>query len=174
MGGGIFSIGPFAFGETDANGHAFDLRRYVAPSRSGKYQLQLLYHNEIDLAAEPDMTGLIVAKSQPIDLLIHVPAKNKGLDPGVQALIAILSASAILTLATVIGNRWRRPATESPLSPHPVISRRDITWIGVLLTVALGVWLDDRQWINKIASLTPDANASWSIALDAPEERTGS
>jgi len=169
-GGGTASIGPFAFGQTDADGHAFDLRRYVAPARSGKYQLQLIYHNELDISDEPDLSGLIVTKSQPIAVQIQVP-EEKGLRPGLQALIAILAASAALTLATVIGNRLHSPRDNAAPGPRNMISRRDIFWNCLLAAVAVGAWQGDRYWSEKIASLQPDAQASWSLAF--PKTRAG-
>jgi hypothetical protein len=164
IGGGIASVGPFAFGETDADGHAFDLRRYVAPDRSGRYQLQFVFHNELDLASEPDLAGLIVTKSQPIDVLIQVPVQNK-LRPGVQALIAILAAAFALTLITTLSNRWQ--------TGKMAIARRDIIWNCVLLAVALGAWQGDRYWQAKIASLQDDSKAKWSLVLAAAEDRNG-
>ena len=152
IGGGIASLGPFAFGETDPDGHAFDLRRYVAPARSGKYHLQFFYHNERDLASDPDMTGLIVTKSNPLDVIIAVPARHRGLPPGVQSLLAILAAIALLAIVTAIANRK--------------LSSRDLIWCCLMVAVALGVWLGSRYWANQIAMLTPDADSSWSISLD--------
>jgi hypothetical protein len=151
IGGGLASLGPFAFGETDPDGHAFDLRRYVAPARSGKYRLQLFYHNELDLAAEPDMTGLIVTKSDPLDVTITVPARNSWLSPGGQSLLAILAAATLLAGITMIGNRK--------------LSMRDIIWTCLLVAVAVGVWQGGRYWDHRIAALSPDADSSWSISL---------
>jgi hypothetical protein len=173
IGGGIASLGPFAYGENDADGHGFDLRRYVAPPRSGRYQLQLVYHNERDLASEPDLSGLIVTRSKPIPVTIHVPSPpNNGLRPGVQSLIAILAATATLSLATVIANRWRGPPAASTIEPtrwpRALLPRRDFVWIGLMIAVAIGAAQGDRYWINQIAILTPDANAIWSIEIDAP------
>lgn len=169
IGGGMASLGPFGFGESDKEGHAFDLRRHVAPDRSGRYQLQLLYHNELDIADEPDLAGLIVTKSEPVEVLISVPAKGNAVGPGLRAMLAILAASAVLTLAVAINNRTQRPPAGSQPSPRTLISRRDLIWNCLLAAVALGVWFDDRYWTDKIASLTPDAEASWSIAIKTPE-----
>jgi hypothetical protein len=160
LGGGIASLGPFEFGATDQEGHAIALRRYVAPTRSGKYKLQLVYHNEVDIASDPDLDGLIVTRSEPIDVVIRVPASGAALRPGFQAMIAILAASALLTAAIVASNRQRSPPT--------VLAVRDIVWICLLIAVAVGVWMDDRYWTQRIGDLTPDADASWSIAIDGP------
>jgi hypothetical protein len=157
MGGGIASLGPFEFGASDQDGHAFDLRRYVAPTRSGKYQLQLVYHNEVDIASDPDLDGLIVTRSEPIDVVIRVPANGRRLSPGFQSLLAVLAASALLTAAIVASNRRRSPPT--------VLALRDMAWLCLLIAVAIGVWLDDRYWTQRIGDLTPDADASWSIGL---------
>jgi hypothetical protein len=46
--------------------------------------------------------------------------------------------------------------------------RRDLAWIGLLITVAIGAWLDDRDWHSKIARLKPDADSSWSISPAQP------
>jgi hypothetical protein len=159
IGGGIASLGPFEFGAVDADGHAFDLRRYVAPARSGKYRLQLFYHNQLNLADEPDMTGLIVMKSKPLDVVISVPARNKGLSPGLQTLLAIAAAAALLAGISYVANKK--------------LSIRDIVWACLLVAVALGVWLDGRYWENQIARLSPDADSSWSIALVQPPAPAG-
>ena len=159
IGGGIASIGPFEFGATDSDGHAFDLRRYVAPDRSGKYRLQLFYHNELDLAGEPDMTGLIVTKSNPLDVTISVPAKKKLLSPGLQSLLAILAAAVLLAAVTFVANKK--------------LSIRDTVWACLLIAVALGVWLDGRYWDHQVARRTPDADSSWSIALRPSSQQAG-
>jgi hypothetical protein len=158
IGGGIASLGPFAFGETDLDGHSFDLRRYVAPSRSGRYRLQLFYHNELNLADEPDMTGLIVTKSDPLDVIITVPARA-GLPAGVQSLLAILAAAGLLAAITAIANKK--------------LSIRDIVWTCLLVAVAIGVWQGGRYWDNRIAMLSPDADSSWSISLSDPIQNNG-
>lgn len=95
-----------------------------------------------------------------------VSAQDKLLAPGLQALLAILATSAVLTLAIVISNRCRIPPPESQQSPCTLISRRDIVWNCPLVAVTLGVWFDDRYWTDKIASLTPNAIVSWSFSLD--------
>jgi hypothetical protein len=159
IGGGIASIGPFAFGEVDENRHAFDLRRYVAPPRSGNYRLQLFYHNELNLADEPDLTGLIVTKSEPLDVMISVPARNRGLAPGVQSLLAILVAAGLLAAITAIANKR--------------LSIRDIVWTCLIVAVAIGVWQGGRYWDNRIAMLSPDADSSWSISTSDPIQNNG-
>jgi hypothetical protein len=157
-GGGLATVGPFAYGQVDRDGHAFDLRRYVAPSHSGKYQLQLLYHNEFSLANEPDVSGLIVTKSEPIKVIIHVPERLSDGPSGMQTFFVIVAAAGLLTAAAALGNRRR--------SSQSLISRRNLVWLILLAAVALGVWLDDLYCDRQLADLDSDADAHWTIRID--------
>ena len=49
-GGGVYTFGPLQFGETGHRFNFFDLRKYVAPPPSGKYSLQVLYHDRHSIA----------------------------------------------------------------------------------------------------------------------------
>ena len=155
-GGGIFSFGPLSIGESGGQEVRFDLRRYVSPPKSGKYQLQVLYHNSYRIADEPDHTGLIVMKSQPIAVWVDNPASERRwvFGPELVPMLAIAVAGAGLAgAARVRGKR---------------LARRDLVWAGLITCVVFSFWLDHCHQLQRIADLQPDAEAQWSIRLTPP------
>jgi hypothetical protein len=152
MGGGVSSFGPLQHVKTD-HGSRFDLRRYVAPPRPGKYQLQLLYHNSYRIADEPDLSGLIVMKSQPIAVTVENPAYEKQWVFGRELVPMLAIAAAGVGLAFAGRVRGKR------------LSRRDLVWAVLICGVAFSFWLDHCRQLQQIADLQPDAEAKWSIRL---------
>jgi hypothetical protein len=156
MGGGLGSIGPFQYGEKSRWNYAFDLRHYVSPPPSGKYQLQVLYHNSLGIAHERDCSGLIVVKSEPVSVVASNREVRISKKPWIEIPVplAILAACVVMTLASSVGR-------------FPGIRRRDFCWGVLVLAVALGMWLDDRQRLSLIRrwNQQPDAAADWSIRL---------
>jgi hypothetical protein len=162
-GGGVSTVGPLKFGQTGRRVNLFDLRQYVAPPPSGRYQLQALYHNGIDIADERDVSGLIVSKSEPIAVIVDNPAppfarQRRGES---WAPLAVLAGGMVLTLmaaASRLSSRWNVNRAVS-------VSRRDLWWAAAMMAVALGLWLDHRFQEYRITDLRPDAHAEWSIRL---------
>ena len=172
IGGGVAGIGPLPFGKQGNRLNVFDVRRYVSPPRSGRYQLQLLYHNQIDIASEPDLTGLIVSKSEPIWVTVHNPD-----DPGSRRwmvsphpALAILAAGGILIAMSIFRPaRSRSQATDQPAVAQQ-IGRRDLAWMAVIVSIAIAFWFDSLYQASRIHRLIPDADARWTIE---PTERPG-
>lgn len=179
MGGGIGGVGPLEYGKTGDWTNVFDLRRYVAPPRSGKYQLQVFYHNEVSIAGEQDLTGLIVSKSEPIWVTVHnqdeAEARHWPLRP--HPALAILAACGLLIASSLI-----RPAspsraqTDSNADAQPTasrslrIARRDLCWGVLIVVVALGFWLDHRRQERRFERSHEDAKAMWTItSADSPQ-----
>jgi hypothetical protein len=171
MGGGLCQVGPLRCGDAEGP-FALDLRRYVAPPRSGKYQLQVLYHNQRSIASEQDLTGLIVSKSEPIWVTVHnldeAESRQLGMRP--HPALAILAACALLFASSLL-----RPASPSQpqregyadakqtVSTRLKISRRDWCWSVLIVAVALGFWIDHQRQEKRIARTYEDAKARWTI-----------
>src|SRR5262249_23633274 len=129
--GGLIWEGPLPYGEPGNRSNFFDLRTYIAQPPSGKFQLQAFYHNSVFIADERDVSGLIVAKSAPIAVIVDNPpphiAERRRWDA--REPLTILAAGAFLS---VISMRSSRPLA---------MARRDLCW-GVLIGVlAAAMWL---------------------------------
>jgi len=153
LGGGFMESGPLAFGETSGSFSEFDLRKYFAPPASGKYQLQILRHNQQFIASGAELAGLIVQKSEPIEIAVTNPnnPRRLRLPAGFGFLMAMLGAGGLLT-ATL-----RRRGQS--------VTRRDIAWCSLIVLVALAAYAECQYQTGRIVELLPDAQADWSISL---------
>jgi len=152
-GGGVYAVGPLRHSTASDHAYGFDLRTYLAPPTSGHYQLQVFYHNEQCIADEPDLTGLVVAKSDPVAVIVHNPA-DRLLSSKILAPAAVMALAGAL-LAFSIG-RARR------------IGWRDWLWFATLVAISIGFWMDERRQFRALAALLPDQFAEWSITADEP------
>lgn len=118
-GGGVYSRSHLAFGERGDRVNVLDMSEYVTPPRPGKYQLQVLYHNQIAIVHREDLSGLIVSKSEPVTLIIE-PVKihlTKSEDEEIRALIAKIDATPPLKIVAGKYGEWAHHFV-SPESPH--------------------------------------------------------
>ncbi len=161
MGGGLGTFAPLKHGNTGTRVNFFELPKYVAPPPSGRYQLQAFYHNDIGIASERDISQLIVSKSEPLSVVVHNPTPRS--DPQRRSdsrrPLTVLAGCAVLIMVSVI-SRMRR--SDRKLLP---ISRRDSIWCVLLVSIAIGMWLDQRRQSKLIFDVRPDAAAEWSIRL---------
>jgi len=171
-GGGLAGVGPLEFCKCGNRTNVFDIRRYVAPPRSGKYQLQVLYHNQIGIASEQDLTGLIVSKSDPIWISVHnldeAESAQLGMRPhpalAILAACALLFASSLLRLASTSRVQRESLADAKQTASTPIkISRRDWCWSALIVAVALAFWLDHQRQERRIERTYEDAKARWTI-----------
>ena len=150
--GGLFSYGPLEYGETAECPYDVDLRCYVGPPRSGKYELQLFYHNDRLIADDADLTGLIACQSQPLWIEVTNPNDPRGLEwpAGLSTFLALAGACGLLLVATA----WWRSR----------LSWRDGVWCGMILIAAAAYYADSQYHATALAELSPDVKAEWSIA----------
>ncbi|HVS11596.1 MAG TPA: hypothetical protein VMS76_17130 [Planctomycetota bacterium] len=69
MGGGLSTRMPLAPGEGWEEHVALD--HYVRFPRCGRYRVRILYHDQVDIADEPDILGRIVFASEPFEVLVR-------------------------------------------------------------------------------------------------------
>jgi hypothetical protein len=69
IGGGMFQETILNYGESWET--ILDLRNFVKIDRPGTYSLEVVYHNTKAIADEPEIIGLLVARSKPIVLVVH-------------------------------------------------------------------------------------------------------
>ena len=72
IGGGIYSNGNLAFGDRDSCN--LDIASFVRIPNSGKYKVQVMYHNSVsiaDIERPNEIEELIVLKSQPFELVVE-------------------------------------------------------------------------------------------------------
>lgn len=159
MAGGVGTSGPLQPGERKGKYH-FDLRNYFAPPSSGVYELQMFYHNDHRIADQMDLTGLIVAKSEPITVIVKNPDENASpsLSFLIPSLVTLLAAGILVALLII---RRRQMAVGKPQS----VGSRDLGWC-LLLVICCAVWAADQSWQQaKIRELRPDSDATWTIEL---------
>jgi hypothetical protein len=167
MGGGIFSVGPLKPGETERYPAKMDLRDYVAPPRSGKYSLRVVYHNDLCIADETDIAGLIVMRSEPITVFIQNDNDPfQGVQSGNQMALAIVAACGIMLLVARMSGVRTAPVTAvNALESHPhlrrTLPRRDLWWCGMLLLIAAGLWIHYHWQVRAMRG--NDSNARWWI-----------
>ncbi|WP_254512333.1 hypothetical protein [Anatilimnocola floriformis] len=105
-GGGLSTSGPLEYGETW--GVQIVVRNFIETPKPGKYTLQILFHNECDLARMEDIGSLIVCKSKPIELniekfKINVSAADAAV---VRKFVGELDGDAPLKIAAGKYGRW--------------------------------------------------------------------
>src|SRR5262245_6487399 len=161
MGGGVSSCGPLAFGDTGSRFNFFELRKYVAPPQPGRYTLRVFYHNNVSIADERDTSSLIVFKSEPISVIVHNPSPRSANQRRSDSRrpLTVLAGCAVLAMASVVSRMWRSDWNLLP------ISRRDTIWCALIVSLAIGMWLDQRHQSKLIVDVRPDAAAQWSIRL---------
>jgi len=167
-GGGIGTHGPLAPGETGTWRNVLDLRRYVAPPRSGKYRMQVFTHNEVSIASVQNLDGLIVSKSEPISVTVinpHDPA-TEWLPTSVRPIAAIFAMGLVMWGASFYFTR-RNPRD----NPGALRFVRDTFWFLLVVSVASGYWFDDRRQSAVIAAAQPHSEADWSLVVEPSERR---
>ncbi len=155
MGGGISSLGPMKFGEK----HEFtlDARSYVAPPPTGRYTLQL-FHSPDYLADEPDLAGLIVWESQPVQVNVTNPTTLDQRYVLLRFFAIVGMAVAVVVIPLLIR---RRPVANASRKKSSLV--RDLVALAVIVLLAIGWSLDtDQQKLTNFRSL-PDAHSSWTM-----------
>lgn len=162
IGGGISGFGPLQSGEASQNGGQLDARNYVKLPPSGKYQLQVIY-SEQEIAAEPDLTGLIVWQSK----LIEVDVTNRTIANeqqfSVVPLVSILAIGGGVLAVSIL-----RQGSQD--SVQGMRSRWFLYWRDILATILLAAltagWvINTRGLFAEIERLRPDREADWSMQL---------
>jgi hypothetical protein len=172
MGGGLMGTRALRPGESIARNHEFDLRRYVAPPRSGKYWLQAFYHNWQSIAGDRDFTGLIVSKSAPMAVTVTNPVDQNApwLPAEVRPIAAIVGLGVLFLFIALASehSRAKRATASSTSSPRLWWRRgsvRDLCWGVLILAVAVGFWIDCQSQMTTIARMYPDKDAKWTLHL---------
>jgi hypothetical protein len=169
MGGGIGTGGALAFGEKGSWGNWLDARSYVAPPSSGRYQLQLVHavsHGD-DIADEPDLTGLIVLKSEPINVIVTRPPLVGTIS--VVPLLVILGIAGLWSGLGIVRRLRRKPGDAS--SSVAPFSWRDAVAFVLVAGLAVGWWCDSRYLAGQVRASQRDQDADWTMRLaDAEEE----
>lgn len=173
-GGGIFSGIELPFGETGQRPTVFDIRRYVAPPRSGRYQLQVLYHNSVSIAHSPSLAGLIVSKSDPVWVVVSNPEEpaTKPKLPIPLPTIAMCIAVGLI-LATSMFRRATHPlptdvAERTQCRSAWRLAPRDTIWAVVLIAIACGYGYDSLRQSRYLETFKPHESAKWTISLAEP------
>lgn len=171
-GGGIISWETLKPGERGDYAF-FDLRRYVAQPRSGKYQLQISYHDFHSIADLQSLDGLIVSQSSLIPVTVVNTRHNDRPPSGLGPVAAILGLCGALTaVAWAFPRRLAKDATaQSPPASRlqRVVQRlatRDACWIALVAIVALAYAFDHTRQRAYLGRLAPDAAAEWTLTFD--------
>lgn len=160
-GGGIGSDGLLTYGEKGSWTNRLDVRSHIKPPPPGKYQLQLV-HSPHDIAGEPNLDGLIVLKSEPIDVIVEWPDGVEW-DHSMLPPIAVLGIVSVACLA--LATRCLLKAQRAAGRIASLIRRRDVLWLAVVVALAAGWLVDNRYLAFEIARLTPDQEANWTMRL---------
>lgn len=147
------------YGERERHPRVLDVRHYVKAPSPGKYQLQVFCHDGT-IANEPNLDGLIVLKSEPIDVIVEWP---DGADPDVSFIppLAVLGAVAAIVAWLIV----RRIVKARGGKVAPLLRWRDLAWLALVMVLASGWLVDNRRQTAEILRLTPDVEANWTMRL---------
>jgi hypothetical protein len=133
-----------------------NIHQHVAPPPSGRYRLQLFYHSERCIAGEEDFSGLILLKSEPIEVWVdnldQARFRKRRLGPGFAAVLAI----GMVALPSLLW--WGRRK-----SPWKGLSRRDCIWCGLVLLLAAVWWLDLTAQAKSFQETQYHPDARWTV-----------
>jgi hypothetical protein len=153
-----------AFGEKGTWGNWIDARSYVAPSTSGKYRLQLVHavNHGTNIASEPDLTGLIVLESDPIDVIVTRPPLL-----GTVTVVPLLVILGIVALWSGLGivRRLRRKPGDASSSVAPLFAWRDALPFVLVAALAVAWWCDGRYLAGQIRGAQRAQDADWTMRL---------
>ena len=173
LGGGFGGMQPLEAGKSHKYPIKFDIRRYVSATPSGRYYLQAFFHSREYIARERDLTGLVVAQSDPIPVTVinRANLKSEWFPARVRPIVAILAAAALWAAISCWLGPARRgfPGRETVRLSIWQIMRlllsRDIAWATLIVGIAFFYWQDLTSLDARLAHLKPDADADWSIRL---------
>jgi hypothetical protein len=160
IGGGISSHMALKPTESLYEENRLDARSYVKSPPSGRYQLQAIYAGQ-EIADEPDLTGLIVWQSQPIDVLVENQTAAVEQRFSAVPLLGVLICGVVVFVAAAVVRRRNRPiaAEQRKWWRHG----RDYVAMTLLVAATLG-WLVDAHLLSReIERLRPDQQAQWSL-----------
>ena len=118
--------------------------------------MQVIYGGS---AREPDLTGLLVLKSDPIRIIVSRPAAPPG-TISVYSLFALLGAAGTAILTLTIRRAWSENKGRRPLMPW-----LDLVPLLLIAALALGWYFDSRRFDREIRRIQPDKNADWVMTL---------
>ena len=121
--------------------------------------------DSVDIAEEPDLTGLIVFQSEPIDVVVSRPTSESG-DSGISVLplLLVLSSAFVVSIVAFAVNRYRAAATHSPRVPTLVMGR-DLLALALITLLALTWHLDIHHLNQRIRASQLDEDSDWTMRL---------
>lgn len=160
MGGGLIGGLHLKPGETYDSPFWIDARSYVRPPKSGRYTLQLV-HTQSHIADEPDLTGMIVWKSDPVPVIVH----NQDMDGYPVSAIPLVFLIAIGMVAmSVHERRVRRLAGSQGEQAGKGHWRKFLP--ATILLILIAAWFGDSYRLRmQIEEKLPDSEASWTMKL---------
>lgn len=158
---GSTPIRSISYGDKEWPSNFLDVRHFVSPPLPGKYLLQVL-HNGGPIAREPNLDGLIILKSEPIDVFVEWP-DGEARDYSSFPPITILSATVVASLW--LGVRWLARMRSKDRHAAPLFRWRDLAWLTLVMMLAAAWLVDNRFQASEIQRLTPDAKANWTMRL---------
>jgi hypothetical protein len=177
IGGGVGTFGRLKYGEKGNWNNWLDARSYVKPSPSGQYKLQVIHTPDtVDIADEPDLTGLIVFKSDPIEVIVTQPPQPRRAFATIP-LLAVLSSIWLAAVAAVFLRRNPPPAEavqQLRLSgwPRLLAKRRDLLALTLITLLVIAWQIDITRLNSSIRAHQRDQDANWTMRLaDEPGER---
>lgn len=155
----LSSFGPLEFGRRGGDINMLDVRRYAKAPTPGRYQLQVFQGNGV-IADEPNLDGLIVLKSEPVDVIVEWPY-------GVQTDNSFIPSLAVLSVSVAVAG-WlvvRRMRKSRGGNAASLLRRRDVAWMVLVMVLAAGWLADNRRQTGQMQRLEPDAESNWTMRL---------
>jgi hypothetical protein len=131
-----------------------DLRRFLAPPRSGRYQVRMLYHDLHLPASGFKRSGLIYFESEPLTVEVDNPNDplRISLEGAIPLTIALVPVGLLVSGWIIARRRGNR-----------AFVWRDVAWCVVILAIGI-VWFGDQQHLwQQIREALPHEEAGWTI-----------
>ena len=147
-------------GKTNASPYILDLRKYVAPPPTGRYQLHVVF-SDSHIADEENLEAYTLCRSDPLDVWVENRAKPPRVVFSVYPVFMLLLLAAAAVGYSLV-QRLRREA-DQPQPLHRIVDWRALIAITLAFFLAGGWLLDVRKLAAEIDRFRPHDQADWSI-----------
>lgn len=149
-------------GKTNAVPYIVDLRKYLAPPPTGRYQLHVVFSDSY-IADEDNFDGYTLCRSEPLPVMVENRVQPARRSFAVYPVFVLLALAAIAVGVSFI-QRLRRQA-DRPEPLRRLIDWRAVVALAVGFMLAWGWLCNVHDLADEIDRFRPHDEADWSIML---------
>ena len=162
LGGGILHPEKIGFGAQTSPTNLY-ARAFVSPPKSGRYRMQVLHAGEY-IATDPDLEGIMVWKSEPVDVIVENRGFARQRRMALMPLLSVLIGSGILSVVGYFRGRYAPGASVNARNNWRP-DWRAMFAVGLVLGLAVGWYLDVALLQRRIEAVRPDTHSDWTLRL---------